>query len=181
MYSFMQANNINSIFYNNGLLNYDKYTFPGGDAGFIWPVSATSRMTADFSSGLWIGAKVGPQRELRLAAALYNTHFTGGNIPVMGQVPPISVCNDTTWKVYLVNLNDPSLVNGGTRIKVAGGRPYTFYYTSWSNWPIAKGAPYAEINSIPGYQPDWNGDRPSIKTAQRLVRKKYKLQCIYGL
>jgi hypothetical protein len=109
-------------------------------------------LTADFATGLWIGAKVGSAGNLRLAACFTNSHYTAGNIPLIGQVPPLSVCNDSTWKVYLVNLNDPSLVNGGTRTKVAGGRTYTFYYSSWAQWPITKGAPYAEINGIPGYQ-----------------------------
>ena len=47
-------------------------------------------------------------------------------------------------------------------MKIAGGRQYTFNYDSWANWPIAKGAPYVEVNNIPGYQPAWNGDRPGI-------------------
>jgi len=162
-HSFFQPNNINTIFYNNGIYNLDKFNFPGGgNPGFLWPVASSIRLPAIFASGLFIGAKVGSQRELRLAACNYNSHFTGGNIPIIGQVPPASVCNDTTWKVYLVNLNDPSLVNGGTRTKTAGGRTYSFNYTSWMNWPIAKGASYIEINNVPGYQPGWNADRPGI-------------------
>lgn len=89
---WMQVNNINTVFRTDGYFNYDKITFPGGDAGFIWPVSGSTRLTADFATGIWIGAKVGPQRELRLAASLYNTHYSPGNIPVIGQVPPSSVC-----------------------------------------------------------------------------------------
>jgi type IX secretion system substrate protein len=161
-HSFMQANNINSVFTNQGYYNYDKWTYPVGAAGFIWPVTSVNRLTTDFTTGIYIGGKIGPQRELRLAASYYNSHYTGGNIPVIGQVPPLSVCNDSTWTVYLVNLNDPSLVNGGTRSKTAGGRNYTFNYTSWSNWPVSKGAPYVEVNNIPGYQPGWNSDRPGI-------------------
>ena len=162
-YSFIQPNNINTVIANNGILHYDKWTFPGGDAGFLWPAAAFQRLTAIFASGIYIGAKCGPQRELRLAASWFNSHYTAGNIPVIGQVPPQSVCNDTNWwKVYLVNLNDVSLVNGGTRIKSAGGRNYTFNYTSWANWPVSKGAPFVEVNNIPGYQPGWNSDRPGI-------------------
>jgi len=161
-HSFFQPNNINTIFYNNGIYNYDKITFPGGDAGFIWPVNSGTRLTAAFSSGIWIAAKVQPNNNLRLAASFLYSHFSPGNIPVIGQVPPLSVCNDSSWKVYLVNLNDPLLVNGGTRTKTAGGRTYSFNYTSWADWPIAKGAPYIEINNVPGYQPGWNSDRPGI-------------------
>src|SRR3990172_4897555 len=161
-YSFMQANNINTIFINNGIFNYDKFTIPGGDAGFIWPVSSPNRLTAVFASGIWIGAKVGPQSELRMAVCAYSSQFTPGNIPIAGQPTPQSVCDDTTWRGYLVQLTDLSLVNGGVRTKSAGGRFYTFVYDAWANWPIAKGAPYAEINGIPGYQPGWNSDRPGI-------------------
>ncbi len=159
---FMQGNNINSVFATNGIFNYDKVTFTGSTAGFIWPVTAPQRLTAVYASGIWIGAKVGPQRELRLAASFYNSHYSPGNIPVIGQVPPSSVCSDPSWRGYYVQLTDPSLFNGGTRNKIAGGRQYTFNYDSWASWPVAKGAPYLEVNGIPGYQPALNGDRPGI-------------------
>ena len=159
---FMQGNNINAVFRTDGYFNYDKVTFTYGAAGFIWPVNSPSRMTAVFTSGLFIGAKVGPQRELRLSASMFNSHFSPGNIPVIGQVPGTSVCSDPSWRGYYVQLSDPTLINGGTRYKSAGGRQYTFNYDSWASWPVQKGAPYVEVNGIPGYQPDWNGDRPGI-------------------
>jgi len=158
--SILQANNLNTKLWNNGIFNYglpDTFRM-----GLIWPVTAPVTMTADFSSGIWIGAKVGPQRELRLAAAIYNSHYTPGNIPVTGQVPPLSVCSDTIWKSYLVKLTDSSLVNGGTRIKIAGTKSYLVNYDSWANWPVSKGAPYVEVNNVTGYQPGWNSDRPGI-------------------
>jgi hypothetical protein len=159
---FMQGNNINAIFRTDGYFNYDKVTFSSGVGGFVWPATSPQRLTAIFTSGIWIGAKTGPQHELRLAASMYNSHFSPGNIPVIGQVPPLSVCSDPSWRGYYVHLNDQSLFAGGTRYKMAGGRQYTFYYDSWANWPVQKGAPYVEVNGIPGYQPSWNGDRPGI-------------------
>ncbi len=159
---FMQGNNINSVFRTDGIFNYDKVTFTSGVAGFIWPVTSLQRLTAVYTSGIWIAAIVGPQHELRLAASYYSTHYTPGNIPVIGQVPPQSVCTDPSWRGYYVQLTDPSLFTGGTRFKTAGGRQYTFNYDSWANWPVQKGAPYVEVNGIPGYQPAWNGDRPGI-------------------
>ncbi len=159
---FMQGNNINSVFRTDGYFNYDKITFTGPTAGFVWPVNSSQRLTAIYTSGLFIGAKTGPQHILRLSASMYNSHYTPGNIPVIGQVPPQSVCSDPSWRGYLVQLSDPTLFGGGTRQKIAGGRQYTFNYDSWANWPVQKGAPYVEVNGIPGYQPAWNGDRPGI-------------------
>jgi hypothetical protein len=159
---FMQGNNINAVFRTDGYFNYDKITFSGGQAGFIWPATSTQGMTAIFATGIWIGAKAGPQRELRLAASTYNSHYSPGNIPVIGQVPPSSVCSDPSWRGYYVHLNNQSLFSGGTRYKIAGGRQYTFNYDSWAAWPVEKGAPYVELNGIPGYQPAWDGDRPGI-------------------
>jgi len=159
-HSFLQANNINTVFINNGIFNYDWWTFPTYDAGFVWPVAPTQRMTADYATGIYISAKVNGQ--LRASGSLYASYFTGGNIPVPGGVPPLSVCNDSAFKVYLVSLTDESLVNGGTRFKQAGGRQYTFNYVSWAAWPVNQGAPYYELNGIPGYQPGWTSDRPGI-------------------
>ncbi|MBZ0203383.1 MAG: hypothetical protein K8I03_10255, partial [Ignavibacteria bacterium] len=159
---FMQGNNINTCFRTNGIFNYDFVTFPSPDAGMSWPVTSPNRKTINFASGIVIGAKVGPQRELRVAGSMYASHYTSGNIPVIGQIPPSSVCNDPLWRAYLVNLTDPALSGGGERLKIAGGRQYTLTYDSWTNWPVDKGAPFVEVNGIPGYQPAWNGDRPGI-------------------
>lgn len=159
---FMQGNNINTCFRTEGIFNYDWVTFTDRDAGFIWPVNSNIRRTAIFTTGIWVGAKVGTQRELRLSSSAYASQYSPGNIPVLGQVPPSSVCSDPSWRGYHVQLNDPSLTNGGIRTKTAGGRQYTFAYDSWANWPVAKGAPYVEVNGITGYQPSFNGDRPGI-------------------
>ncbi|MBN8583607.1 MAG: T9SS type A sorting domain-containing protein [Ignavibacteria bacterium] len=159
---FMQGNNINAVFRTDGYFNFDIVNFLNGSAGLVWPSTSPERLTGIFTSGLFIGAKVGPQRELRVSASFYNTHYSPGNIPVIGQVPPSSVCSDPSWRGYYVQLTDPSLISGGTRYKTAGGRQYTFNYDSWAAWPVQKGAPYVEVNGIPGYQPDWNGDRPGI-------------------
>jgi len=158
----MQGNNINTVFSTDGVFNFDKVTFTSGSAGLLWPVSSPTRIAVNYASGLMIAAKVGTQRELRAAGSHYDSHFSPGNIPVIGQVPPNSVCNDSSWRGYLVQLTDPTLFGGGTRVKFAGGRQYTFNYDSWANWPVDKGAPYVEVNGIPGYQPSWNGDRPGI-------------------
>ncbi len=159
---FMQGNNINAVFRTDGYFNFDRVTFSSSIAGFIWPVTSQQRLTAIETSGIWIAAKAGPQNELRMAVSLWSTQYTPGNIPVIGQVPPSSVCSDPSWRGYYIQLSDPSLFNGGTRYKNAGGRQYTFNYDSWVSWPVQKGAPYVEVNGIPGYQPAWNGDRPGI-------------------
>ncbi len=159
---FMQGNNINSVFSTDGIFNYDKVTFTSYTAGFIWPATSPARLTAVYTTGIWIGGMAGPQHDIRISASTYSSHFSPGNIPVIGEVPSSSVCNDPSWRGYFVQLSDQSLFNGGTRYKTAGGRLYTFNYDSWASWPVQKGAPYVEVNGIPGYQPSWNGDRPGI-------------------
>ncbi|MBE2219170.1 MAG: T9SS type A sorting domain-containing protein [Ignavibacteria bacterium] len=159
---FLQTNNLNVAVSSDGIISYDRYTFTTGTAGLIWPVSTNQRLTMDYAAGLWIGAKVGPSRELRTAASLHASHYSPGNIPVIGQVPPTSVCSDPRLKLYLVSLDDPNLFNGGVRNKVAGNRTYSILYDSWAAWPVDLGAPYIEVNGIPGYQPELNGDRPGI-------------------
>ncbi len=162
--NYLQVNNINAIFRSDGYFNYDKVISPNG-SGFVWPVSAPSRKTAIFTTGIYIGAKV--NGELRLAASMYNTHFSPGNIPVVGQVPGASVCADPRFKAYQVALNNPGLVNGGGPVnKIAGGRTYVINYDSWASWPVDLGAPYVEVNGIPGYQPEFDGDRPGIGNSE---------------
>ena len=162
---FLYGNNINTCLRSDGILNYDKITYSGAIAGLIWPGQSSTRLSADYATGIWIGAKVelpGGETDIRTAACLYNSIFTPGNIPVIGQIPPQSVCDDPSWKGYIVNLIDQSLVNGGVRNRISGGHTYSVNYDAWSTWPVDKGAPYVEVNGVPGYQPGWNGDRPGI-------------------
>lgn len=161
---FLQSNNVHAVIRTDGILNYDKITLPYFTGGFIWPVASSVRMSMIFASGIWIGAKVvlpGNQKDLRVAASFYSSHYSQGNIPVSGSVPPLSVCNDSAFNGYLVSTTDQSLVNGGVRYKNAGGGTFTFVYTSWAAWPVNLGAPFVEVNGLPGYQPGWNSDRPS--------------------
>ncbi len=163
--NFLQVNNINTVFRSDGIFNYDKITFPSASAGMIWPVASNQRLTVDYSSGIWVGGKV--NGELRLAASFFDSHFSPGNIPVVGQVPGSSVCNDPRLKIYQVSLIDGNLVNGGQRTKIAANRQYVVNYDSWASWPVDLGAPYTEVNGIPGYQPDINGgDRPGIGNSE---------------
>lgn len=164
--NFLQVNNINTVFRSDGLFNYDKITFPSVSPGMIWPVASNQRLTIDYSSGIWVGGKV--NGELRLAASFFDSHFSPGNIPVVGQVPGSSVCNDPRLKMYQVSLVDENLANnGGTRTKTAGNRQYTMNYDTWASWPVDLGAPYVEVNGIPGYQPAFNGgDRPGIGNSE---------------
>lgn len=147
---FMQGNNINTVFMTNGILNYDKVTFSGSTAGFVWPAAAPQRLTAVYASGLWIGAKVGPERDLRVACSFFDSHYSPGNIPVIGGVPPSSVCSDPSWRAYQVQLTDPSLFNGGTRYKTAGGRQYTSIMTPGITGPLQKAHPMLKLMAFPG-------------------------------
>lgn len=163
---FMQGNNINTTFRSDGIFNYDWITFTDKDAGMIWPVTSSSRKTVNFTSGIWVGGKVNGQ--IRTAIAAYASHFTPGDIPVLGQVTPQSVCNDPRFRIYYVQLTDPTLVNGGSKTKIAGGRNYNFEFDPWSAWPIDLGAPYVEVNNIPGYQPGIGSDRPGIGNSEAI-------------
>ncbi|HJY63550.1 MAG TPA: hypothetical protein VJ455_05285, partial [Ignavibacteria bacterium] len=55
---FMQGNNINTTFRSDGIFNYDWITFPTKEAGMLWPVSSANRKTINYTSGVWVGAKV---------------------------------------------------------------------------------------------------------------------------
>jgi len=160
---FMQVNNLNTVFRSDGIFNSDFVDYSAETAGLIWPVTAATVETCDFATGCWVGAQVGGYgtNHIRTAAALYASHYSPGNIPSLGQVPASSVCNDPTFRVYQVSVTNPQLKNGGTVVKHVGGKIYNIIYDSWDVWPVNQGAPYVEVNGIPGYQPE-QGDRPGI-------------------
>jgi len=106
------ANNIGMWVVRDGRFACDPFQAPG----FEWP-RGTGK-TAIYSSGIWIGAKVGA--DIRTASARYRSEFQAGPIVNRSAVDPL----DSTYRVYKIRLGDNASSN-----------------PDFATWPAGLGAP----------------------------------------
>ncbi|MBI5402562.1 MAG: T9SS type A sorting domain-containing protein [Ignavibacteriae bacterium] len=139
-YSFLNANNISTVFSNTGIFNKDPRT--ANTPGFEWPKG--SGKFAFLSSGLCLSARV--NGFIRQAMASYNGEFTSG------------YCIDSTpftnsnLKIYKVSAGDNQNTN-----------------PDWANWGLMVpfGAPYRDVNNNGIYEPAI--DTPGVKNAASTI------------
>lgn len=117
-YTKIDINNISTFVRNNGSFNRDPGT---GDAGFEWPKGSGN--TANYASGLWMGAIDSATNTVRVAIAEYAYEYVAGPIGV-GINPA-----DDRWRMYKISRGDDALSN-----------------PDYANWPGNDGAPYVDVN-----------------------------------
>jgi hypothetical protein len=116
-YTWMDINNISTFVGNNGSFN----RHPNGIAGFEWPKGSGN--TANYASGIWIGAIDSATNTVRVAVAEYSYEYTAGPIGV--GINPV----DDRWQMYKISRGDDALNN-----------------PDYANWPGEDGAPYIDKN-----------------------------------
>lgn len=117
-YTKIDINNISTFVRNNGSFNRDPGT---GDAGFEWPKGSGN--TANYASGIWMGAIDSATNTIRVAIAEYAYEYVAG--PIGLGINPA----DDRWRVYKISRGDDALSN-----------------PDYANWPGDDGAPYIDVN-----------------------------------
>lgn len=118
-YTKIDINNISTYVRNNGSFNRDPGT---GDAGFEWPKGSGN--TANYASGIWMGAIDSATNTVRVAIAEYAYEYVAG--PIGLGINPA----DDRWRVYKISRGDDALSN-----------------PDYANWPGEDGAPYIDVNA----------------------------------
>jgi hypothetical protein len=139
-YSFLNANNISSVFCNTGIFNKDPRT--ANAPGFEWPKG--SGKFAFLSSGLCLSARV--NGVIRQAMSSYTGEFTSGIC--IDSIP----YTDANYKIYKVSIGDNQNNN-----------------PDWANWGlmVPYGAPYRDVNNNGIYEPAI--DTPGVKNAASTI------------
>ncbi|RCK77476.1 MAG: putative lipoprotein [Ignavibacteriae bacterium] len=117
-YIKMDINNISTFIRNNGSFNRDPGT---GNAGFEWPKGSGN--TANYASGIWVGAIDNATGQVCVAVAEYSYEYIAGPIGV-GINPA-----DDRWKMYKISRGDNAENN-----------------PDYANWPVEDGAPWVDVN-----------------------------------
>ena len=138
--AYLDVNNVRARLVNTGVLFYrgspDVYEVPKGTG-----------LKVIFSDALWIGGMV--DNELRVAAATYGPYdFWPGPISDPGQPPTDCARYDHIWSV------DRS-------IDISNFEDGEYPTPVELNWPADLGAPYQDVDGLPGYNPR-AGEKPSI-------------------
>ncbi|MBI5401843.1 MAG: T9SS type A sorting domain-containing protein [Ignavibacteriae bacterium] len=139
-YVNLNANNINSFFYNTGIYDQDKRT--SNTPGFEWPKG--SNKFAIFTAGICLAAKINGQ--LRQAMGSYMGEYGPGYC--VDSIPS----TNSNFKIYKVSAGDNQNTN-----------------PDWANWGlmVPYGAPYVDANHNGIYEPAI--DTPGVKYAASTI------------
>lgn len=139
-YVNLNANNINSFFYNTGIFDQDKRT--SNTPGFEWPKG--SGKFAIFTAGLCLAARI--NGELREAMCSYSGEYAPGYC--IDSIP----YTNSGFKLYKVSAGDNQNTN-----------------PDWANWGlmVPYGAPYIDANHNGSYEPAI--DTPGIRNAASTI------------
>lgn len=146
--NIFEVNQLKAHLHNDGELFYDR---GNKSAGFIFPKN--SLKTAFNSTGLWIGGK-DHEGKIRLSVVQNNqTEFQPGTIQGvyntrLNNVTVASNPLNENFKIYIISKYDSLADKNGK-------------YDDWSNWPVAQGAPWIDIDNDGKYNFK-KGDRPKF-------------------
>lgn len=148
VYKFLNANNINSIFWNSGVFDQDPRTT--NTPGFEWPKGGGKH--ACFTAGLCIGCYIDKNGVQTLAECMasYKGEYVNGAVKFVGTTPMID--NDAKFKMYVVKAGDNAANN-----------------PDFANWGlmVPYGAPYDDVNNNGQYDP--GVDIPGQKNAAETI------------
>lgn len=153
----------------NGMSGID----PNGNAGGIYPRGTAG---AIFQDGFIWGGKVGT--EIRVGGQTYNIGTTPGWINADGTAASPS---DSRARIYRIRsdyktLTHAMVVQEAAEANMVSSSAVTEdmttkiiaqYKTDWNEWPADLGAPYVDVDGIPGYDPAV--DKAGIANADQVV------------
>ncbi len=143
-YTFLDGNNINSMFFNTGIFDQDRRT--SNTPGLEWPKG--TGQYAIFTAGLSVSALY--NGELRMGTAFYGGEYLPGYVLDSSGIAVGKT--DSTFKFYKVKRGDN--INNSI---------------DWANWGfmVPYGAPFTDVNHDGVYEPDI--DTPGVKNAVQTI------------
>jgi hypothetical protein len=162
--TYLNINNISTQIYNDG--NSD--IKPDGNSGVIYPKG--SGKGAVFESGFVWGALISGDPQPRIGGSTYSQGLQGGKIlsPGVAESPDLD-----KNRIYRVR---PDIYPGGPDVDLSlaaideatsASAIRNQYETDWTEWPVADGAPFNDVDSNGTWDP--NVDVPGVPGADQTI------------
>ncbi len=163
-HTYLNLNNISSIFQNNGISDYD---LTNGVAGFKFP-KETGRTA--FSSGLLWGTLIPGDPIPRVGGTVHRTGLQGGKIISPGIAEDSEAPHVRIYRVRpdvypggpIADLFWEAFDEGKTEAEIRAQ-----YETDWLDWRAVDGAPYDDVDGNGLYNP--NTDIPGVPGASQTI------------
>ena len=143
-FTYLDINNIFTVFRNNGVSDIDRDV---NNSGLVFPKG--SGKTAAFTSGLLWGATIPGDPQPRVGGTAYATGIQPGKILANG------LADDPELDVYRIYRIRPDIYPGGPSVDLSleatlesssESAIRTQYDLDWTEWPVQLGAPYYDGN-----------------------------------
>ncbi len=166
-YSYLNLNNISSVFRNNGISDVD---VSQSAPGFKFPKETGK--TAVYTSGLLWGAIINDpgQQDPHVGGSVYGTGLQGGKILSPGVAEDPNLPHVRIYRVRpdvfpggpIVDLSWEASDEGKTQAEVRAQ-----YELDWVEWRAVDGAPYDDVDTDGSYDP--NIDVPGVPGASQTI------------
>lgn len=180
VYTAMTINNIFSYYTNNGDGSLNPFTHDGG-----FELISADRGITIFEEGLVWGGIHKKDSVVKVGGSTYNHGLQAGRIVTPGTTTTDPVADNPSAaknRIYRVRSdispNAPfdaameeklskDVALHGKYENLSARDLYDQYVLDWNNWPAAEGAPYKEVDGIPGYDPA--NDIPGVPGADQTI------------
>jgi hypothetical protein len=145
-YTYMDINNISTIFRDNGISDIDAQQL---NSGFVFPKG--SGKTCAFESGFLWGGKINDS--IKVGGSSYNSGLQSGKILSPGVAEDPDLAKNRIYRVR-PDYKTASLTSEASNEGKGAADLYAQFDADWQNWPAADGAPYTDVNNNGQYDPD---------------------------
>ncbi|MGD8306435.1 MAG: hypothetical protein PVF17_07260, partial [Ignavibacteria bacterium] len=164
-YTYLNINNISTVFRNNGISDIDEGE---SNSGLVFPKG--SGKTAVFISGLIWGAFVPEDPQVRVGGSTYNSGLQGGKILSPGVAEDTHLPHVRIYRVRRDVYPGGPDIDLSVEVSEEGKNEYdirTQYELDWIEWRADDGAPFDDIDGNGIYNPDI--DIPGIPGADQTI------------
>jgi hypothetical protein len=161
VYTFMNINNISTVYRNDGTSDIDAAQ---QNSGLVFPKG--SKKTAMYSSGLIWAARIAGDPQVRVGGSGHRSGLQPGRILPNGSPEDPSLPHVRIYRVR-PDYRTADLSSEIADEKRSAADIRARYETDWAEWPVAYGAPYKDVDSNGTYNP--SVDIPGVPGADQTV------------
>jgi hypothetical protein len=161
VYTFMNINNISTVYRNDGTSDID---VAQQNSGLVFPKG--SKKTAMYSSGLIWAARIAGDPQVRVGGSGHRSGLQPGRILPNGSPEDPSLEHVRIYRVR-PDYRTADLSSEISDEKRSAADIRARYATDWQEWPVAYGAPYKDVDSNGSYNA--SVDIPGVPGADQTV------------
>src|SRR5512135_3573167 len=160
-YTYMNINQISTVLRNTGIADIDPTQ---NNSGLVYPKG--SAKTAIYESGLLWAARVPGDPQVRVGGSAFSSGLQPGKLLSPGVAEDPNLPKNRIYRVR-PDYRSADLSSEVRDERSSASEVRAAYEQDWTEWPVADGAPYVDVNGNGTYEP--GTDIAGVKGASQTV------------